>query len=130
MFLCFLCFPVRTRCLQNTSGRLFLALGIKKVKRAIFVLKIYQVRRDQVNLLVYGPDRPYFKQKQKNNITKFWPTDFFLVYYFLLFEEKEIKHNKHINNQNQEASIVIIINYTFSIFLLCLLCKIIFFKKY
>ena len=130
MFLCFLCFPVRTPCLQNTSGRLFLALGVKKVKRAIFVLKIYQVRRDQVNLLVYGPDRPYFKQKQKNNITKFWPTDFFLVYYFLLFEEKEIKHNKHINNQNQEAFIVIIINYTFSIFLLCLLCKIIFFKKY
>ena len=26
------------------------------------------VRRDQVNLLVYGPDRPYFKQKQKNKI--------------------------------------------------------------
>ena len=29
-------------------------------------------RRDQVHLLVYGPDRPYFKQKQENNITKFW----------------------------------------------------------
>ena len=26
------------------------------------------VRRDQVNLLVYGPDRPYFKQKLKNKI--------------------------------------------------------------
>ena len=88
------------------------------------------LRQNKVNLLVYGPDWPYFKQKQKNNITKFWPTDFFLVYYFLLFEEKEIKHNKHIYNQNQEASIVIIINYTFSIFLLCLLCKIIFFKTY
>ena len=25
--------------------------------------------RDQVNLFVYGPNRPYFKQKQKNNIT-------------------------------------------------------------
>ena len=33
--------------------------------------------RDQVNLFVYGPDRPYFKQKQKNNIRKFWPTGFF-----------------------------------------------------
>ena len=28
--------------------------------------------RDQVDLLVYGPDRRYFKQKLKNNITKFW----------------------------------------------------------
>ena len=35
------------------------------------------LRRDQVHLLVYGPDRPYFKQKQKNDITKFWPTGFF-----------------------------------------------------
>ena len=26
--------------------------------------------RDQVNLLVYGSDRPYLKQKQKNVITK------------------------------------------------------------
>ena len=53
----------------------------------------------------------------------------FLIYYFLLFEEKRKNHNKHINNQNQEAFIVVIINYTFSVFLLCLLCKIIFFKK-
>ena len=54
------------------------------------------VWRDQVNLLVYGPNRPYFKQKQKNN-TKFGPTGFFLIYYFLLFEKKkEIKHSKLI----------------------------------
>ena len=32
--------------------------------------------RDQVNLLVYGPDRPYFRQKQKTNIAKFWQTGF------------------------------------------------------
>ena len=51
-----------------------------------------------------------------------------LIYYFLLFEEKEIKHNKHINNQNQEAFIVIIINYIFSVFLLCFLCETIFLK--
>ena len=31
----------------------------------------FHIRRDQVNLLVYGPGRPYFKQKQKNDITKF-----------------------------------------------------------
>ena len=43
------------------------------------------------------------------------------------FKKKEIKHNKHINKENQEAFILIIKNYTFSVFLLCLLCKIIFF---
>ena len=52
------------------------------------------VRRDQVNLLVYGPDRTYFKQKQRNIITKFWPTCFFLIYYILLFDEKKKKNNK------------------------------------
>ena len=49
------------------------------------------VRRDQVNLLVYGPDRLYFKQKRKNDVTKFWPTGFFLIYYFLPFEKKRNK---------------------------------------
>ena len=34
------------------------------------------LRRDQFNLLVYGPDPLYFKQKQKN-ITKFWLTGIF-----------------------------------------------------
>ena len=43
--------------------------------------------------------------------------------------KKGIKHNKHINNQNEEAFIVIVINCTFSIFFLCLLFKIIFFFK-
>ena len=53
------------------------------------------LRRNQVNLLVNRPDRPYFKQKRKSNITTFWPTGFFKIYYFLLFEKKkEIKHNK------------------------------------
>ena len=77
------CFPVsfakvlRIPFLQNTSGRLLLALDVKKVKRAIFVLKIYQFRRDQVNLLVYGPDRPYFNQKQKYI--------YIYIYYFFFF---------------------------------------------
>ena len=133
MFLCFLCFPVRTPCLQNTSGRLFLALGVKKVKRAIFVLKIYQVRRDQVNLLVYWPDRPYFSQKQKSNISYkilanwlFW--DLLLSAFFK--KKKEMKQNTYTNNQNQEAFIVLIINYKLRVFLLCLLCKILCLKKY
>ena len=60
------------------------------------------IRRDQVNLLVYGSDWPYFKQKQKNNITKFWPTGFFLYLFFSDFwkKEKEIKHLTYINSQN------------------------------
>ena len=45
------------------------------------------IRQEQVNLLVYGPSRPYYKQTQKNT-TQFWPTGFFLIYYFLLFEKK------------------------------------------
>ena len=80
--------------------------------------------------MAYGPDWPYFNQKQKNNITKFWPTGFFKSIIFSFLKKKEIKHNKHINNQNQETFIAIIINYTFRIFLLRLLCKRIFFKKY
>ena len=82
------------------------------------------VRQDIVSLLVYGPDRSYFKQK--NNITKCWRTAFF--FYFL--KKKEMQHKTHINNQKQEAFMVIIISYTFSIFLLCLLYKKIFFEKY
>ena len=59
------------------------------------------IRRDQVYLLVYRPDRSYLKQNQKNNITKFSPTGFFLNLLFLFFEKKKKKkkHNKtYINN--------------------------------
>ena len=35
------------------------------------VSKICTLRRDQVNLLVYGPDRLYFKQKQKITLQNF-----------------------------------------------------------
>ena len=51
---------------------------ISKIKKGL-VLKgiyfettyvyVYVLRWDQVNLLVYGPDRPYFNQKPKNNIS-------------------------------------------------------------
>ena len=65
----------------------------------------FPIMRNQVNLLVYRPDRPYFKQKQKNNITKFWATGFFLIYYFLLFEfsepEKDIHLAKKQNNKDR-----------------------------
>ena len=85
------------------------------------------LKAKQVKLLVYGHNRPYFKQKQNNDNTKFWSTDFFKSIIFCFLQKIEIKYNKHINNQNQEEFIVIIINYTFSVILLCLLCKIIFF---
>ena len=41
------------------------------------------IRREQVNLLVYGSDRPYFKQKQKNNTKIFWPIG--LLFYSVIF---------------------------------------------
>ena len=43
----------------------------------MFYFKKEKIRPDQVSLLVYGPDRLYFKQKRENNITKFWPAGFF-----------------------------------------------------
>ena len=30
-------------------------------------IPLFYVRRDQFNLLFYGPDRPWFCQKEKNN---------------------------------------------------------------
>ena len=43
---------------------------------------------------------------------------------FCFLKKKEVKHNK-----TKTKKPIIIINYTFSVFLLCLLCKIIFFWK-
>ena len=45
----------------------------------------FKVRLDQVNLLVYELDRPYFKQKQKNNITKMLTNWLFLNTLFAAF---------------------------------------------
>ena len=39
---------------------------------------LYLFRQDQVNLLVYGPNRPYFKRKLKNRFSK-------LAFFKLLF---------------------------------------------
>ena len=50
----------------------------------------FHIRRDQVNLLVYEPDRPYFKEKQKKTILQnFDQLAFFLIDYFLVFFEKK-----------------------------------------
>ena len=57
------------------------------------------VRLDQVNLLAYGPDRPYFKQKQKKNIFQRFDQLAFLISYFLLFFfRKKKKHHKLIKS--------------------------------
>ena len=45
----------------------------------------FKVRLDQVNLLVYELDRPYFKKKQKNNITKMLTNWLFLNTLFAAF---------------------------------------------
>ena len=50
-----------------------------------------EIRQDKANLLLYTPNRPHFKQNQKNDITQLWANGFFLIYYFLLFEEKRKK---------------------------------------
>ena len=94
------------------------------------------IRRDQVNVLVYRPDRPYFKQKKKNNITKFWPFGFFFYFIFCFLKKKKKKRKKrnktkqtYINNQNQEAFIVIIINYKLRVFFSVFAMQNVIFKK-
>ena len=63
---------------------------------AIVLEIVLPIRRDQVNLLVNGPDQPYFKQKQKNNIAKFWPTGVFNLLFLIFEKKKKKKHNKLI----------------------------------
>ena len=82
------------------------------------------------------PTDPVISKKQ-NNITKFWPTGFFLDFiidYFLLSAFcKKKKRNKmlqtFINNQNQETFIVITINYKLQVFSSVLTLQNINFKK-
>ena len=85
------------------------------------------IRRDQVNLLIYGPDRPYFKQVIQRNFR-------YLAFFNLLFSAfwKKIRHKRqqtYTNNQNQITFTVIIINWKLMVFLLCLLCKYYFLKN-
>ena len=47
----------------------------------------------------------------------------------MLFEEKEVKHNKHLNNQNQKAFIVIIININLAFFFCVFHAKVHFLKN-
>ena len=88
----------------------------QKFRRAIFVLKIYYVRRDQFNLLVYRLDQPYFNQKQKKAIlaTNFWPTGFLKIYYYLPSflkkkkKKKEMKHNKLIQTTTTKKNLLLL----------------------
>ena len=77
-----------------------------------------------------GPTDPTLCKNKKIILQNFGQLTFSKSIIFCFLKKKDIKHNKHINNQNQEIFIAIIINYTFRIFLLRLLCKRIFFKKY
>ena len=72
------------------------------IQRKSTILPGIFLRRDQVNLLVYGPNRPYFGELA-----------FFFVFIIFCFlkKEKETKLHKLHNNQNQDAFIVIVINY-------------------
>ena len=55
------------------------------------------IRREQVNLLVYGPDRPYFKQKQKKILKHFGQ----LACFFTLLFSAFCKNSTYIRNKNQ-----------------------------
>ena len=57
------------------------------------------VRLDQVNLLAYGPDRPYFKQKQKKNIFQRFDQLAFLISYFLLFFFRKKKNITNLSRR-------------------------------
>ena len=71
-----------------------------------------------------GPTNPTLNKNKKIILQNFGQPAFFKSIVFFILKKKEIKHSELMNNQNQEAFIVIIINY-----LLCLLCKIIFLKN-
>ena len=51
------------------------------------------IRRDQDNLLVYGPDRPCSKQKLKIKLQNFDQLNF-SIFFCCLKKKKEIEHNK------------------------------------
>ena len=75
-------FEIPRRCLgySNFSKEEWKCMWTLANNGSIVIRK--QIRQDQVNLLVYGPNQRYIKQKPKKNITIFWPTGFFLIYYF------------------------------------------------
>ena len=49
----------------------------RRPERLLNLLYAFRLSHVSTRLLVYGSDRPCFKQKQKSNITKCWPTGFF-----------------------------------------------------
>ena len=81
-----------------------------------------------------GPTDPTLSKNKKIILQNFGQVAFFKSIIFCFLKKKKKKRNKtkqtFINNQSQEAFISIKINYKLRIFLLCLLCKILFFKKY
>ena len=90
------------------------------------------LRRDQVNLLVYQPTDPIFNKNKKIILQNFGQLAFFksIIFCLLKKNKKQKTEETCINNLNQGALIVIIINHKLRVSLLCLLCKILFSKKY
>ena len=79
-----------------------------------------------------GPTDPTLSKNKKIILQNFGQVAFFKSIIFCFLKKKKRNKTKQtfINNQSQEAFIFIKINYKLRIFLLCLLCKILFFKKY
>ena len=84
-----------------------------------------------------GPTDPTLSKNKKIILQNFGQVAFFKSIIFCFLKKKKRKKKKRnktkqtfINNQSQEAFISIKLNYKLRIFLLCLLCKILFFKKY
>ena len=73
---------------------------------------------------------PILSKSKKIILQNFGKLTFLNYYFVFLFLIKEIKQQTYINNQNQEAFIVIILNYKLQVFPLCLLCKILLSKIY
>ena len=93
---CFALFLILSKTITLTCFNNIRKNNSQKMKK--YVIETQSMRWDQFNLLVNGPHRPYFKQKQKDNITKFWLTGFFLNLLFSAFflKKEDIKHSKLI----------------------------------
>ena len=78
-----------------------------------------------------GPTDPTLSKNKKIILQNLGQLAFFKsIFFWFSLKKKQTKLNKHTNNQNQQAFILIIMNYTFRVFILCLPFKIIFLKKY
>ena len=118
---------IRTFWVLCSSNMLIYLIELHAETKSCSRCGIKKNRWDQVNLLVNGPHQPYFKQKQKM-VLNFGQLPFFNLLISAVWKKKKEIKQTYINHQNQEAFINII-NYKLRVFLVCLLCKILFSKK-